>query len=166
MKYGGIHFYMAREGEFEQYRSFNIPKEQEFLWIQEYEKERLKEVETEDIVDVNFFRLCDAISAYDDIYYLEEMHKLIKRKTNSMDSFSLMLMAEGLLRIVESFSKKDMKDHQITLLTKDFALKILASILEKPITIASYYKQPEYLFDPVDEEHLIVRVKNKISCWR
>lgn len=166
LKYGGSHFLMAREGEYDLYRSFNIPKEQEYMWIQDYENKLLMEIEREAIIDGKFVDLCLAIREYRDVCYLEKLQQLIKQRRNSMDSFSLMRMAEGLLGIVDSFLKSNMKNHKITLLAKEFALEILNSILENPITIASYYKRPGYLIDPIDEEKLIARVKESINWWR
>ena len=168
MKYGGSHFFMAREGEYELYKSFNISNEQERLWIKEFQKKLLCQLQDEDVAsDVSHLLvdLCQSIIEYKDVECLPELLAVIKTKKDRVDSFTQMRMAESLLGIVESFIKRNLKDHHVIQKSKKFALNILKNILKKPITVGSSYIKLGYLQDEIKEYNIKERVNSEIKKW-
>jgi hypothetical protein len=169
MKYGGSHFHMEREGEYQYYKSFCITKEQEGLWIKEYLQEMLNSIENEDIVSPSFSRLSISISEYNDIFYFKKLVELVKCKRVNTDTFSQMRMAEEILDIIEDFSKNHDILNKNTKLIRDakhLALDILNDITKKPITVASYYRDIGYLHDVIQEDKIISRVQRLIEKWK
>lgn len=168
MKYGGSHFFMAREGEYELYKSFNISNEQESLWIKEYQKKLLCQLQDEDVAsDISHLLvdLCQSIIEYKDIECLTELLAVIKSKKDSVDSFTQIRMAESLLGIVESFTKRNLENHHVIQKSKKFALNILKNILKKPITVGSSYINLGYLQDEIKEYNIKKRVNSEIRRW-
>lgn len=165
MKYGGIHFFMAREGEYELYKTFNISKEQEKIWIKEFQKRLLCQIKNEDVASDLLLTLCDSIIEYKDIECLTDLLAIIKTKKDNVDSFTEMMMAESLLKIVESFIKSSHEDHHVVHKSKKIALNILKNVLKKPITVGSYYKKLGYLQDEIKEYNIRERVSRKIKKW-
>lgn len=168
MKYGGSHFFMAREGKYELYKSFNISNEQESLWIKEYQKKLLCQLQDEDVAsDIRHLLvdLCQSIIEYKDIECLTELLAVIKSKKDSVDSFTQIRMAESLLGIVESFTKRNLENHHVIQKSKKFALNILKNIFKKPITVGSSYINLGYLQDEIKEYNIKKRVNSEIRRW-
>jgi hypothetical protein len=166
LKYGGSHFQMEREGEYQNYKSFGVSKEQENIWLDEYKKEILTIIEGEKIVSSSFFELVSAIIRSKDMLYFRILIDHIKKKQELTDSFSQVLMAEHLLRIVESFEKNNVtRKSDIIKDAKRVALDILNLIIKKPITVDLYYKNLDYLQDSITEEQIISRVKETLKDW-
>lgn len=157
---------MEREDEYQYYKSFGISKEQENLWLNEYKQEILLKIESENIVSPFFLRLTDAIIRSKDILYFRILLEYVKKKQSQTDSFSQMRMAEEILGIVESFEKnKAMRSADIIIDAKRVALDILNSIIKKPITVDSYYRNLDYLRDSIIEDKIIIRVKRTLKDW-
>jgi hypothetical protein len=106
INYGGSTYDMAREGKYDYYKSFNISKEQELLWINEYQQEQLAIIENENVIGSAFMNFTFALRNFNDINYFGLLLEIVKKKKDKADTFSQMLMAEGILDIVESFCKK------------------------------------------------------------
>lgn len=166
LKYSGSHFYMDREGEYEYYKSFNISDEQEQQWIKDYLQETLNIIKNEDIVSDNFINFATAITQFKDIYHFEQLINLVKSKNDHLDSFSRMRMAEDILNIVESLSRNWsilMKNASIISEGQQLAFNILKDILKKPISIAQYYQNLDYLEDEVKDNSVVDRVKRLLK---
>ena len=164
MKYAGSYFHMEREGEYGYYKSFGISKEQERLWSNEYQKELMAKIETEDIVSPLFSKLVSLINQNKDINGLQLLLEVAKRKRGNVDTFTQMRMAEEILDIVESFIKNNEKAN-VTNEAKKLALDILCNINVSSITIASYYQNIDYLKDVLKEDIIINRVQRLIKRW-
>lgn len=164
VKYGGSHFHMEREGDYEYYKSLGISQEQERLWIKEYQQELLVKIRAENIISPIFSRLTSTIRSYNDFSGLQMVIELANEKWKFMDTFSQMRMAEEILRIVESFINNT-EQTKIVYDAKQLALGILNSITVSPITVASYYKDIDYLKDQVKEDTIINRVQRLIRRW-
>ena len=168
MKYGGSHFHMEREGEYQYYKSFGISKEQERLWIGEYLKEMLNNIEGEDIISPFFSEFTSTIRRSKDTLYFKKLLELIKKKRIDIDSFSQMRMAEEIFRIIESFREEnnDSKNVKVINDAKDLALDILNGIIKNPITVATYYRDIGYLDDAIQEDKIIYRLQRLIEKWK
>lgn len=106
MKYGGSFFHMDREGEYEHYKSLGISREQEKVWIEEYQRDLLKSIESENDgvkIRTSVRALVSSICDHGDgaNNYGSTMVEVIKRKASTVDSFSKLLICESILRLVE-----------------------------------------------------------------
>ncbi len=166
MRCGGNHFYMEREGAYDNYRSFNISKKQEMLWRVEYRQLLFDKIKTEDIVSPSFSELTSSIGQSKDVNGFQLVLDLINKKRNNIDTFSQLRMAEETFTIVESFKNdNDAKKNKIIVEAKILALDMLREIDEKPIIIAPYYHNIAYLRDALTEDKIKNRVQRLVVRW-
>lgn len=164
-KYGGSHFHMEREGEYPEYKRYKISREQEYIWIQEYQNELLFRIENDEIVGQNFNSLCMSIRQYKNFHCFNKTVRLLISRKEKLDTFSLLLLAEGILGIVDSFEKNNLGNHEDTLFAKSVSLNLLKWLLERPITIAIRYLDEDYLINLNDNQEIINRIKDELENW-
>lgn len=168
LKYGGSHFHMAREGEYEHYKNFNISKEQEKLWIKEYHIETIIEISDESIASKFTFKLSklsNSIISFKDMDSFQSMFDIIQKKIDSIDSFSKLRVAEEILNIVDAFKKQNINKDNVLTYARKFALDILNSIVQEPITVDSSYNNIGYLKDLISKDKIIDRVQKLIKVY-
>ena len=162
-KYGGSHFHMEREGEYKSYKSFDISKEQESLWIEELQKELLDKVKKDDVVGHNYNTLCSSIRQYKSLDMLKELVDFVKSRREASDTFSLLLMAEGELRIVEYFEKNNLGAHKNTAFARVTSLEILEYLLKRPVSVAAEYLNSSHLVDLSDNQYILNRIRDELA---
>ena len=164
LKYGGSHFHMEREGELETYRKFSISNAQEDLWINEYQNDLLLKVENEDIVSYSFLQLIDVLQRSKNIICIKSLLSIVKKNGNQMDTFSQVLMSEGILSIAESL-KGNIETENIKIIeeAKKTALNLLNNSIKKPIIVGSYFSNIDYLKDVITEDKIKNRIKSNIK---
>lgn len=165
LNYGGNHYYMEREGEYDYYKSFNISKEQEHLWIKEYQLELLEKIEVEKDIGSLFASLGGTIRHYNDMNCLNLMLEVAERKAKEVDSFTALRIAEEILNAVEPYRNSKLDETNIIQRANNIALEILKNILKSPITVALYYREFDYLKDVITDESIIQRVKYLVQNW-
>lgn len=165
LKFDGSHFHMEREGEYSYYKSFDISKEQEDLWIKQYQEDILSQIEKEDIVSPLFTKLVRIIAQHKDYDCLNSLLDLVKRKKNGLDSFTRVRIAEELLELYESFQKSGFNRNRNIFHIKVFSIDLLKELLEQPITVANYYYGISYLKEEIKEESIKDRAKHTIDEW-
>lgn len=70
IKYSGNQFQMKRDGKLEEYESFNISNENEFLWIKEYINKFSIKLDSDIKFDIDeFYKLFDFLFIYDQFFY-------------------------------------------------------------------------------------------------
>lgn len=163
-KYGGSHFHMEREGEYSKYRGYNISREQEYKWIKEYQGDLLERIKNEKIVSGNFYSLCASIEEYGSLNSLKELVIVTKDKSEVLDTFSLLLSTEAILRVVDSI-KDDFRGKDILNFAKDVSLDILKSLLIRPVTVAVSYFSTVSLIDLHNEQAILDRIKEELDTW-
>ncbi len=166
MKYWGNHFQMEREGEYSYYKSFNVSKEQEYLWLNECQNELLTKIEKEDIVSSSFCELSGIIRRIKDFDCFRLLLDNVKEKRKKSDTFSRILLVEELLDIVEVLMKNGNIGDDVIFDAKKLAFDILKDITDEPITIASYYKSIGYLTDILSEEKIEDRIQRLENEFR
>ena len=105
LRFGGSHFFMAREGIYDHYKSLMIPKELERQWSLE-ECERLIElVRKSKLADANFGSLCNFIKSAQAAKPLAELLAFFQQEMGDFDTFSLLRFGEESLRLCESLKR-------------------------------------------------------------
>lgn len=167
-KYGGIHFFMAREGEYEKYKSFNISKEQELMWIKEIQQKKIFEIKNElldaEKIEIRFSGLLLSLKVYKSIELFPILFELYKDSKVKLDSFSKMLIAEQLLDAVRSLSK-EMKNNELIEEVRIFAVDILKDILDNIILVDPAYCKVQHLKDVVKEDAMKERIQRSLKEW-
>lgn len=165
LKYCGSHFHMEREGEYKLYKSFNITKEQEKPWIKELQKELLEKVKEDDAVGHNFNLLCSSIRQYYSLDILKELVDYVNSRKEVFDTFSMMLMAEGVLGIVESFERSNLRNHETVEFARAVSIEILECLLNRPISIAPIYLQDGDLAELSNHKYIQKRIRKELANW-
>ena len=165
LKYGGSHFHMEREGEYELYTSFNIPKELEKLWIKEFQEELLEKVKQDKSVGQNYNLLCSTIRQYYSLDMLKELVDNINSKKGVLDTFSMMLMVEGILDIVKYFERNNLENNNSIKYARTTSIELLKYLLNRPITIASVYLQNGDFTELYDKRNIQKRIREELDNW-
>lgn len=167
LKYSGNHFYMERGGEYENYKKYSISDIQEELWLNEYQNELLSKVENEDIATHSFSQLIDVLRRTKNMVFFQLLLDIVKRKEGNLDTFSQILMAEGILNIAESLKgNTETENVKMAFQARQLALSMLNSSIKKPVTVASYFSNLGYLKDVLTEDKILNRIKNIIRKWK
>lgn len=164
MKFGGSLFHMEREGEYENYKKYCVTKEQENIWDNEYQNELLSKVANEDIVSDLFLQLINTLRRTGNIKHIQMFLEFVNAKLDKMDTFSKLLVSEGVLGIVKSLMKDNEPDKtRIALEAKRFVHDILSKSIVLPITVASYYSDIDYLRDIITEDKIMLRTQKLLN---
>jgi len=163
MYYGGSHFFMDREGDYERYKSFCVSKEQERDWFSELQADLLAKLDADPADTESLSVYCRTVIQNKDTDALQLI--VLKSKTihDHIDSFTKLLMAEQFLRVIDEFGKKTTNSGVMQ--AYDTAIQFLSEVLEQPITVASKYQEDWYLQDVIREEKIVERAKKAFEKW-
>jgi hypothetical protein len=157
-KYDGSFFFMDREGEYDKYRQYGISKEQEILWTEEIQQHYLLNVKNEDVAGLSFLALAGSLERSQNYRNIRLFLEEISVKADKVDTFTQLLMAENVMRILSSiFGEEDTRfvvgyrqllTHEkktqrkkILKEAEQVALDLLSKVSKNPITVAPYYHQ-------------------------
>lgn len=59
--YNGNHYYMANDGVYEEYKSYNIPKEQESIWLTEINSSAIRNLSDSSDIKIDFTKACSSV---------------------------------------------------------------------------------------------------------
>jgi hypothetical protein len=166
-KYGGSHYFMYREGDLENYEKYSISEAQEREWLEEYQNELLMKIENEKIPDVSLINLSRTISESRSNKYFKLLLDQVKRKKDTLDTFSRLRMCEELLSIVEDFKGTHDAEKIITIKeAKHLALSILKESIQRPVTVDPYYYTLHFQPDTLTTDSILSRIKADIKEWK
>lgn len=157
LKYAGSYFHMIRDEKYKEYKQYNISKELENKWIEEYQNDKLNKLNMaeEEVFDI-FISLCDTIKNYNSLDFLNELLTILinKVRNKEIDSFNQLIISEQLLKIVKSYREKNIKTEIIND-AKEFAVNILYNLVNEPLKYE----------EEINEQDIIVRAKNCLEEW-
>ena len=163
-KYGGNSFFMTREGDYEHYKSFAVPKEVEKEWMREYRDTLFAKLHAETSGDGLTLIISSIISTVskDSSDVLVTLSEFIQANKESFDFFTSILIAEALLKAVKFYGHED----SVSAATVALSLQILKKLLERPVTIANDYLESQHMagYD-FSKENLEKRIKNTLLEW-
>ncbi|WP_378127556.1 hypothetical protein [Cohnella boryungensis] len=162
--YDGSTFQMYRDGLFEEYKQYNIPKQLEIKWINEIIDQSIQELSIRDCKTL--FRLDSIATNYQDKRILKEVLSFASRNVMSSDSIVRLLYAERIIEIIQKTKKQLDRDLRIEAYKTSFTL--LEDIIKKPLIIDPGHELENYnikdkksLNDRANKS--IERIKNDLS---
>lgn len=164
--YHGNHFQMEREGIYSEYKKLKITKKQEHQWIHEYQTNLLLRFEKENLTQHCFNNLCTSIRLYKSIDYLKPLAEIVVNKREKLDTFTVLLMAEGILDVVDHFQKSYLRFNKNNIFAKNASINLLKWLLERPITVSEKYLDANYnIIDWGNPQNIIDRIKDELGNW-
>lgn len=159
LKYGGSLFHMDREGEYQRYKCFGVSRELEEAWIEELRSDLLRSIANEDDgvkIRLAIRTLVDSIWNRGGYELDPQMLDIIKSKAGIMDSFSQLLVAESIAKLVDSCKCKGESIAMVPYAV-DTAVEILERIVENPISVAQEDRDNAVLKEVVQPHRIVER---------
>jgi hypothetical protein len=154
MKYDGNTFHMRREGEYDIYKAFQVPREMEILWIRELRDTLLRELVMRPFTAPHashlILRYLSSVSCFaTDYSAVNTLIEAIAPRTGEFDSFLKLRCAEDVIHACEAPGARAY--HSLPA-ARDFAERLLREVLENPIVVADEWQQEPHLPDTFSEE--------------
>lgn len=168
LKYEGSHFYMSRDGEYENYKKYQVTKEQEKEWINEYQMELIQKLDKQDLPK-QIRTFCTTVRAFLEISNLQKMVSKLKSIEQALDSYSRFLISKEILETLDyvvknsanDFTNPDMQS------VKLYAIDSLQDLTQKPITVASIYTNKYGTFgDTFSEDTILKKVIGLLEKYK
>ncbi len=168
LKYGGSFFYMDREGEYERYKGYGVSKELEETWLQEWRIDLLRVMDGEDDgvkLRLAVGTLVDSIWNRGDYAQVYPMLEIIKRKALTMDSFSQVLVAEALAKLVDSCKERRQERAMVGDIVA-MATEILEQVVGQPVKVAPTDLECAWLNEVIQPHRIVERAQQCLSRMR
>ncbi len=172
LKYHGIGFFMAREGEnkYDDYKAKNVPVELEHKWMAEYQADLKVQMEKESsMVSLHSLFYDYALTIGERCCSSEPLQYMLEfavRNNYRLDSFSKILFAEVLLIGVKGYSYCKPKDPLVNEKVKQYAFKMLQNVIDNPVVVPKEIRNDPFMerYD-FSDENLIQRARTRLSEW-
>lgn len=160
--YLGNEFFMWKDGDLEEYRSYNIPKDQELLWREELTQKLYSEIEVKH--DSSLGNLIIIINYFGDYDLLKDVLNFISSNYKKADSFLKLRYAEELFDVIEKSYLHKHVSQEILMETKDLIEIIIGDILNNKIEIMEESRKIlEFNHDMPDENYIILRTQELLK---
>lgn len=167
IKYNGNKYFMAINGDYEYYQSFDILRETEYKWIGEYLEEILNQIEKEeykheniDEIIINTFNIYRNYEIV--LNTIPNMLDIFSEKLLSdIDTFSKLIIAEEILDLLDSLGDNTNVNRIKDL--REFSKEILEDILANPVEIKDYHKKLDYLSKELSEDNIKKRAQSRLE---
>ncbi len=161
--YYGNEFFMWKDGELDEYRSYSIPKGQELIWKDELVEKLYLDLDVKHNSTLN--GLCTVMKYFGDYNPLDTVLNFISSNINKADSFLKIRYAEDLFDLLkncinfhENCPRKLMKN------TKELTVEILGSVINDEIVINEESELIlEFNKDMPNKDYLINRAQNLLE---
>lgn len=160
--YDGSHFHMVREGDYQKYKEFGVPKEVEMRWISELKKDivaKLYSEKNEAEIASLFSRYGHKVAQTTDKDGLLFMLEFAKENQKKWDSFTNLGAAKSILNTVNSFDEKYKRMAIIK------SLELLKNIKKAAFRISDSYKEDGVFPDYATENKITERVDSSIKYY-
>jgi hypothetical protein len=152
-RYRGNFFYMSREGEYEEYKRYNISKEQELLWKDELVETLYNQLSFED--SYAFHTLAMIAENYHDYSIIEKLIVYSKDNMSKGDSLIKLVYAELLLNIA--------CPKALTKVKLDVVSNLLRSVSDNPIVVDSSWSKKGFADKLPDEAYIKDRLERDLN---
>lgn len=151
--YCGNSFFMHREGVYDEYKAYNISKEQELLWKEELVETLYNQLSVDG--GYAFHKLSMIAEDYHDYSIVEKLIAYLSTNMTKGDSLIKLIYAETLLRIACST--------ELTKIKLDVISDLLKSVSDHPITVDSSWTKKGFSDKLPDEEYIKNRLKKDFN---
>ncbi|RKP57974.1 hypothetical protein D7Z26_00200 [Cohnella endophytica] len=155
--YDGSTLHMYREGQLEEYKQYNIPKQLEIDWFNELINQYTQELSIKDWNAV--YRLDSIANHYKDERILRNVVAFTSRNVMSSDSIVKLMYAEGIIEIINK--TKDQIQNDLRTEAYKTTYLILEDIINKPLIIDPGHELENYNLK--DKKSLNDRAKRSIE---
>jgi len=153
---------MEREGDYQKYKDFNVPKEIEAEWISDRKNnitEKLYSETNESEIALLFSQYGETVSQAVDENALSFMLEFVEKNQNKWDSFTNVRVVESILNSVNRFDTK----HKQTTIKK--SLDLLRNVTKTAFHVSDCYKVNGVFPDYTAENKIAERVNRNIKYW-
>ncbi|OMD60407.1 hypothetical protein [Paenibacillus odorifer] len=131
---------MHKAGVLKEYKSFEIPREVELEWLQEWAMEHVKQLS---IRDWDAITILESISRnYQDSWIVEKVVSFASRNIMSADSLVRLIYAEKMLEIIRSHNQVITKE--LLFQGCKVAVQILEDVISQPLVIDPGHELKEH----------------------
>ncbi len=160
--YYGNEFFMWKDGDLEEYKSYNISKDQELLWKEELAKKLYSELEVKHNSALNGLILI--INYFGEYNLLKEVLNFISNNYQEADSFLKLRYTEELFDVVEKSKFHEHAPKEVLEETKKLIETIVNDFLINEIEIdAESEKILEFNRNMSNEDYLTDRAKKLLE---
>ena len=163
-KFGGSHFHMEREGVYKSYKKYNISKDQEKKWDDEYINELIAGIKNKIIADEEYIKLLIALDRTVNTYFISIFIEIFKTNVNKMDTFSVLLISECTIKILNSLILSC--DKEKTKIALDFIKSIklvLLNVADSTVVISPYFKNINHLKGMLSDKKIKLRITDALN---
>ena len=151
--YCGNSFFMRREGFYDEYKSYNISKEQELVWKEEIVENLYNQLSFED--SYAFHKLAMIAENDNDYSVVEKLITYISNNKTKGDSLIKLIYAEVLLKIP--------CPKELAKVKFDLVENILQIVLDNPVTVYSSWLKKGFADKLPDEAYIKNRLKKDLN---
>lgn len=160
--YYGNEFFMWKDGDLDEYKSYNISKDQELIWKDELIDKLCSKLDVKHNSSLNGLILI--INYFGEYDLLKKVLYFISDNYSEADSFLKLRYAEELFDIIEKSKFHEHAPEDTLLETKKFIIVIINDILSNKIKIsAESEKILEFNRDMSDEKYLVMRTRDLLK---
>jgi hypothetical protein len=160
--YYGNEFFMWKDGDLDEYKSYNISKDQELIWKDELIDKLCSKLDVKHNSSLNGLILI--INYFGEYDLLKKVLYFISDNYSEADSFLKLKYAEELFDIIEKSKFHEHAPEDTLLETKKFIIVIINDILSNKIKIsAESEKILEFNRDMSDEKYLVMRTRDLLK---
>ena len=160
--YYGNEFFMWKDGDLDEYKSYNISKDQELLWRAELIDKLCSKLDVKHNSSLNGLILI--INYFGEYDLLKKVLYFISDNYSEADSFLKLRYAEELFDIIEKSKFHEHAPRDTFLETKKFIIVIINDILSNKMEISTESEKIlEFNRDMPNEAYLVVRTQDLLK---
>lgn len=153
LQYSGDAFQMERQGVHDEYRGFNIAKETEAEWREDWILRALADMTERPIADDRYYKLKRLILSGRDLKCFRMFMNYVQDVMGRTDTFSLLLFAEGIAAISLSFKRSRVPGYRDSAAEK-LVHQMIEHAANQSVNVDGYYRTVDYLQDILTEKEI------------
>lgn len=153
LQYGGDAFQMDRQGVYDEYLAFNIAKDTEAEWREDWILRVLPDMTERPIADDRYYKLKQLIRTGRDLKCFRMFIDFVLDVMSRTDTFSLLLFAEAIAAISLSFKQRRVPGYR-EWIAKNAILRIIEYVANRNVNVDVYYRTVDYLQDILTEKEI------------
>lgn len=166
LKYGCSHFHMARDAQYEKYKTFNVTKEQEALWVLEYQNEKMAKIQIENSADrftMYISSLCDSIEHNNNINAFKLLLEFLKNSRVFSDSFTKLRVSEQISKTVDKLRSSNAVEQSIIEEGRLYSYALAKSVIDNEIKVDSSYPHSGHWETVLSDEKIVERANRVLN---
>lgn len=159
LKYGGSHFQMQRDGEYQRYKAFGISRAQEIQWAEARRNAILSVLEDRLLDGDKLSELVGLVLEIGDMDGLHLLVNLVEARRFHLDTFTALRIAEDLFGICASLRSKNVLPSARYAECRRCIDHLLEIIDLQDFSVDPFYLSIPYLGDVLSQDRVAERVQ-------